>query len=279
MNYYGVIFVLALLLLTSGCTDADLNPAGTHMQEGTATATIEATIPPVIPGQDPIIGAWRISNSQGYDNRYRFYADGTFAESFYDTKSAVTQVHSGTWSAQGADNYKVLDSATGVPATWIYDPAKRTIHAAAVPHLLLTPYAGDVAPGVVFTTVIPTKTAAAATTAATAVPTTADTSSAPALPSPITLNGVGSKMVYFEAKHPGDVKFKIYYNLSEGEDLKCIDDVTRFRLAGPTIDSTLYYGKVDKLHDAVHTFRLPVPGKYSITVTGCWGWNILVDNA
>jgi hypothetical protein len=231
-----------------------------------------------IPGQDPLIGAWRITNSQGYDNRYRFNADGTFEESYFDTKSGITQLHAGTWTFQGTDSYTVHDKVTGESATWAYDPARKTIHSTAIPHLLLTPYGGDIAPGVTFTIPIPTKSAAPAL--ATAAPTTVVTAAAlPAIPEPITLSGVGSKMVSFEAKHPGDVKFKVYYNISEGEDLKCIDDVARFRLSGPTMDSTIYYGRVDKLHDNLHIFRLPVPGRYSITVTGCWGWHILVDNA
>jgi hypothetical protein len=271
MNYSGIILLLVILLLTTGCTDEDLNPAVTPVHPGTATAMPVTTAPAGIPGQDPVIGVWRITNSQGYDDRYRFNADGTFAESFCQALSASTQIHSGTWSAEGADTYTLRDTTTGKSATWVYDPAKRTIHSVAVAHLLLTPYAGDIAAGVAFTTVIPSKT--------TEVPTTAIPASGPAIPSPVNLSGIGSKMVSFEAKHPGDVKFRIYYNISAGEDPECVDDVARFRLSGPTIDTVLYYGRVDALHDSDHTFRLPAPGRYSLTVQGCWGWYILVDNA
>ena len=277
MNYYGITLVLMLLLLTMGCTDKDLNTSVTPVSGMAAAPVTTQALAASVPGQDPLIGVWRITNSQGYDNRYRFNADGTFEESYFDTKSGVSQLHAGTWTLQNTDSYTIHDKVTGESATWAYDPAKKTIHSVAIPHLLLTPYAGDVAPGVTFTIAIPTKTAVP--TATTAAPTTVVPTAAPAIPEPVTIAGVGSKMVSFEAKHPGDVKIKIYYNLSAGEDLKCIDDVTRFRLAGPTIDTTLYYGRVDKLHDEVHILRLPVPGRYTITVTGCWGWNILIDNA
>jgi hypothetical protein len=269
MKYTGFVLFLGILLITAGCMSEDQSSVGTSTSQGGSAATLVTPATEMIPGQDPIIGVWRISNSQGYDDRFRFNADGSFVESFFNVKPAITQIHSGTWSVQAENSYVVHDSTTGESRTYLYDPVKKTIHSSAMPHLILASYTGDIAAGIAFTTIIPTKTVA---------PTTLTTPAGPAVPTPIKLSGIGSKMVYFETKEPGEVKFKIYYNISEGEYLKCTDDVALFRLAGTYNDNTLYYGPVYKLHDGIHTLNLLFPGRYSITVKGCWGWNIVIDN-
>ena len=268
MKYSGFFVLVCILLITAGCLTDSQNSSGTPAGSAPQVTT---TTPERVPGQDPLVGVWRISNSQGYDDRFRFSADGKFVESFYDVPSAVTQIHSGTWSVQEANSYLISDAVTGKSRTLAYDPVKRSIHFTAIPHLIFTPYTGDIAPGVAVTTINPTTI--------TSVTTTGASSPGLAIPSPLTFRGIGSKIIYFDTKAPGNVKFRIYYNLSEGEDLKCSEEVTRFQLAGKSVDTTLYYGKVYHLHDAVHTFNLLTPGQYSIMVKGCWGWNMLIDNA
>jgi len=88
--------------------------------------------------QDPIIGVWRLSNSTGYDDRYRFNADGTYTESFFYT------VYYGTWSAQGGNSYVIRDTATGDYETFIYSPVQNAIYSTKYPSLLLTPFEGNV---------------------------------------------------------------------------------------------------------------------------------------
>lgn len=279
MKPCGVFLILLLLPASAGClTIAENmaigdNLAATPAAQDTAAVTNVTTPAAVRPGTDPLIGVWRITNSQGYDDRYRFDADFTYRESFYDTESATTWIHTGTWIPQAADSYSVSDRLTGKTRTLNFFPDAQYIRFADMPHLVLKPYSGDIAAGVPYATA-PPATAAVTTTVPGA---TQSPASLPAIETPQHLTGIGYGMVSFQAKNPGSATLHIYYNWSEGYDSKCSDEGARFVLAGPTIyDQTLYAGDAWKLHDADHTVRLPAAGRYSITVHGCWGWWINV---
>ena len=101
--------------------------------------------PTVARAQEPIIGVWRLSDSTGYDDRYRFNADGTYAESFYLGDSKPTIFRYGMWSAQGGNSYVTRETTTGRSNTIIYDPRQNAIYEKKYTTLLLTPYRGDVA--------------------------------------------------------------------------------------------------------------------------------------
>ena len=154
MRYLLFIVFLVVASITAGCIGGNQNSAATPTLQ-TNTITPKPTITKV---QDPIIGVWRISNSQGYDDRYRFNANGTYIESFYVVDSEITQIHSGTWSAQGGNSYTKRETITGVSKTFSYDPTTNTINFTELSHLRLTPYKGELAVGIVFTTAKPTKT-------------------------------------------------------------------------------------------------------------------------
>ena len=146
-----IIFLLVVaVVITAGCATSPPTP-----QTNTITPKPTLTKPTITKVQDPIIGVWRISNSQGYDDRYRFNADGTYNESFYVVDSDITQIHSGTWSAQGGNSYTKRETITGVSKTFSYDPTTNTIYFTELSHLRLTPYKGVIANGIVFTTTKP----------------------------------------------------------------------------------------------------------------------------
>jgi hypothetical protein len=157
LKYIGISLILVCIaaVLAAGCTTE--GPSAIPTPQIVYVTVIVTPTP--IAGQDPIIGIWRISNSQGYDDRYRFNADGTYIESFYVVDSQTTQIYSGTWSAQGNNSYTKRDTITGVSKTIIYDPTKNAIYFTELSHILLTPYQGEIAQGIVFTTAIsPTPT-------------------------------------------------------------------------------------------------------------------------
>jgi len=282
MHVPGTCLIVFLLIASAGCiTIAENmamgdNLAATPNVQDTATVTLVPTLAAVRPGIDPLIGVWRITNSQGYDDRFRYDADGTYQESFYDTDSTTTWIHTGTWTAQAANAYTVSDRVTGKTRTLNYFPDAQSIRFADMPHLVLKPYIGDVAAGVPYATAPPATPAVT-----TAIPAGATTTVLlPVLDNPQHLTGIGYGMVSFQARNAGTVTFHIYYNWSEGYDSKCSDEGARFVLAGPTIyDQSLYAGSAWKLHDADHTVKLPAPGRYSVTVHGCWGWWINIVNA
>jgi hypothetical protein len=115
--------------------------------KASASTSTPISTPVVVPVQDPIIGVWKYSASTGYDNRYRFNADGTFVESVYSPSTMVTYAFSGTWSAQGGNSYACRMTATGTTFTIIYNPTQKAIYDTLYPSLLLTPYSGDVMKG------------------------------------------------------------------------------------------------------------------------------------
>ena len=93
---------------------------------------------------DPIIGVWRLSASNNFDERWRFNADGTFVMSFYSPDEMRTQVISGTWNSQSGNTY-ATNTIAGFFETIVYDPDKNAIYDFEYPSLLMTPYSGSIA--------------------------------------------------------------------------------------------------------------------------------------
>jgi hypothetical protein len=115
-------------------------------QRENVTVTATTTTPPAgARSRDPIIGVWRENYSYGYDDRYRFNADGTFIESFSLGPGKKTILIHGTWSAQGSNTYLLRDSKNDTHATFIYDPEQNAIYPLKNTISWLTPYSGDVA--------------------------------------------------------------------------------------------------------------------------------------
>ena len=154
MKNWRIIGLLAILIigivLMSGCISpprpTSAAPAATPTPQIVYVTVLvtPTTAPTIARAQYPIIGVWRCTRSNGFDERYRFNADGTYIESLYDSTSQETYVTYGTWSVQGGYSYMTRVMATGSSAMIIYDPAKNGIYDAKYPTLLLTPYQGDV---------------------------------------------------------------------------------------------------------------------------------------
>jgi hypothetical protein len=120
---------------------------------GGETSTVSITFQDQGPLQDPIIGVWRYSNSEGYDSRYRFNSDGTYVKSlqyrvnsYFAGSNLETSVQYGTWSAQGGNSYKLhpTGTASGISITIKYNPLSNVIYDTRYNSLLHKPYQGDV---------------------------------------------------------------------------------------------------------------------------------------
>jgi hypothetical protein len=101
----------------------------------------------------------------------------------------------------------------------------------------------------------------------------------PPLPSPIDESGIGTRMIKFTTVGPGSVQIKINYTSDLGNITNCYEETYSVNLAGKSIDQRLFYAKVDEWHNQKTTFNLISPGDYSLTVRGCYGWKMDVDNA
>jgi len=148
----GFLTILILVfLLVNGCTSTGTtstapSAVSTPTQKiGNLTVLVTPSPAPTgIRKEDPILGVWRENYSYGYDDRYRFDADGTFVESFYLGNENRTLLIHGTWSAQGSNTYTLRDVNNIVYTTFIFDPEQNAIHPLKNSISLLTPYAGDV---------------------------------------------------------------------------------------------------------------------------------------
>ena len=132
--------VVLLILLIFVVIAAFIFGMAGNIQTPTQTSTIARA-------NDPIIGVWRVLGSN-YDNRYRFNADGTWVESFYNSDEKRNDIYHGGWSAQGNNSYLLRFTTVEQIEhyeTWIYDPARNAIYEPEYPQILLTPYQGDVA--------------------------------------------------------------------------------------------------------------------------------------
>lgn len=120
-------------------------PSQAAKDSGTSVAESISTVAQETKGTvDSIIGVWRLIASNGFDERWRFNADGTFVMSFYSPDEMKTQVVSGTWSSQGGNTY-VTNTIAGFFETIVYDPDQNAIYNLQYPALVMTPYTGSVA--------------------------------------------------------------------------------------------------------------------------------------
>lgn len=98
--------------------------------------------------QEPIIGVWKYSNSTGFDERFRFNANGTFVESFYFDTEMRTAIYYGTWRELGGNTYTLDYTDTkhfSDEQKYIYDPVRNAIYNPKyAPFAFFTPYQGDV---------------------------------------------------------------------------------------------------------------------------------------
>ena len=139
--FLAVMLVVACTAVLAGCIQT-LVETKTAPQVVYVTVLVTPTPTTTIaPVKDPVIGVWRYSGTEG-DARMRFNADGTLAVSSH-TPGKGTDVYSGTWSAQGNNTYKLLDSPNGKPVTVMYDPVKNRLYNSGYPNIILTPYQGD----------------------------------------------------------------------------------------------------------------------------------------
>jgi hypothetical protein len=150
MRYLICILLLALVLMTSGCTTTKQEVA--PPQETitiVATPTPEPTVTPRQAGVDPIIGAW--------DNGMVFNADGTVGSdgnTFWKANDMLEYsyfVTSETRAVKDVEAGRVIDpSATATE--WIYNPHSDTLHMrdsnAGVRRVLLTTVTAKPVPAV-----------------------------------------------------------------------------------------------------------------------------------
>jgi hypothetical protein len=95
------------------------------------------------------------------------------------------------------------------------------------------------------------------------------------LAAPVTLNGFGSQIVWFEAVRPGDVTLKIRpYSVPEMVK-NCEVTKSSIMLAGKSIDQNIPMGV--GLGGFTRTATLPLVGRYSLTVKSCYTWQITVS--
>jgi len=125
MRYILCIMLLALVLMTSGCTTTKqevVPPATTTI---VATPTPEPTLTPRQAGVDPIIGAW--------DNGMVFNTDGTVGSdgnTFWKANDMLEYsyfVTSETRAVKDVEAGRVIDPSASA-TEWIYNPYSDTIH-------------------------------------------------------------------------------------------------------------------------------------------------------
>jgi len=126
------------------------------------------------------------------------------------------------------------------------------------------------------TTVVATKTPPAPTAAPAPAP------SKPMV-SPVVVNGTSGNILRFQTVAPGVVKFTIHYGggtVTYNDGDKCSDyPLASIRLAGSSIDASLYSGVATSEYTGTTTFNLVSPGHYSLTTRGCYSWEVDIDNA
>jgi hypothetical protein len=100
--------------------------------------------------------------------------------------------------------------------------------------------------------------------------------------SPVTVNGTSGHIMRFQTDGPGIVKFTINYaggTPDESREGCAKDDRAVIRLAGSSIDTSLYNGPAKETYRGTATFNLISPGSYSLTTRGCYNWEVVIDNA
>jgi hypothetical protein len=145
---HALEIILVLGIVTAGCIGSSspskpVISTTPQVVDGTVAITPKPTR--IIDNlQDPIIGVWRENYSYGYDDRYRFNADGTFVESFSLGDKKRTLVTHGTWKADGSNSYILRDAKNESYITFIHDPERNVIYPLKNSISVLTPYKGDV---------------------------------------------------------------------------------------------------------------------------------------
>jgi hypothetical protein len=107
----------------------------------TKTTTTQLPKATVSSAKDPLVGVWRFYDAtDGFDDRFRFYADGTMAYSHSSLNYPTIYYDRGTWTNQGGNSYIATDHLT---YNFVYDPARNAIYEKTMPQRLFTPYLGD----------------------------------------------------------------------------------------------------------------------------------------
>jgi hypothetical protein len=125
MRYHLVILLLALVLITSGCTTTKPEVTPTPAITIVATPTPEPTVTRPMPGIDPIIGAW--------DNGMVFNPDGFVGDDLSVSWKANTMVNYSyfvTFETRAVKDeqkgWRIDPSASATE--WVYNPYSDTIH-------------------------------------------------------------------------------------------------------------------------------------------------------
>ena len=239
-----LIFLITVALVTvmfSGCTNS--TPATVPMSVSVSTPT---------QANDPIIGVWRYSDSTGYDDRYHFYADGTFVE--WPFNKMAIKSNSGKWNTQGNNSY-TLRETDGTPSTMIYIPGKNAIYDPKYPNTFLTPYLED-------------------TTVATAMPVNTVVRSTPVVTyissstSPTTLSGSGDDVVSFTATGTGLRIFTMKYT-GTSNFIVVLKDGSGGYITGLANEIGSYSGKTSEQLST---------GKYYLDVKASGPWSIQISS-
>jgi hypothetical protein len=92
---------------------------------------------------------------------------------------------------------------------------------------------------------------------------------------------MSGNIMRFQTVASGIVKFTIHYNSDLGYDQEWCSEYPRafIRLAGASIETTLYNDVSTSAYTGTTTFNLISPGNYSLSTTGCFGWQVDIDNA
>jgi len=127
------------------------------------------------------------------------------------------------------------------------------------------------------------KTTTVATTRPATTKTTLAGTEVPSKPiaSPVTVNGTSGRIMRFSTDAPGIVKFTIHYagNYDARREGCAKDDRAFIRLAGSSIDTSLYNGEARSTYSGTKTYNLIAPGNYSLSTQGCFDWKVTIDNA
>jgi hypothetical protein len=125
MRYLICILLLALVLITSGCTTTKQEVTPQETIAVVATPTPEPTLTPRQAGMDPIIGAW--------DNGMVFNADGTVGSDKNTTWKANDMVEYSYFvtvesrALKDEEGGRTVDPSA-LSTEWIYNPYSDSIH-------------------------------------------------------------------------------------------------------------------------------------------------------
>jgi hypothetical protein len=125
MRYLPIILLLALVLVTAGCTTTkqEVTPPQTTMI--VPTPTPEPTLTRPLPGMDPIIGSWdngMVFNADGFvggDRNISWRANEMVNYSYFVTAE--------TRAVKDEKGGRIVDP-TAISTEWIYNPYSDTIH-------------------------------------------------------------------------------------------------------------------------------------------------------